>query len=116
MCPSISPDEAFETDWSKCFLSNADTNEVLVLPEKKNPKTGSGYTTMAKNPEFHSMREMPIALGIRGIDDDDGIESTFVQNKARYHDSCTLKFNNTKLQHAQKGKVSQRDQTLQTLE
>ena len=46
---SISPDEEFETDWSKCFLCQADTNEALVLPEnKKNTKTGSGYTSLAK--------------------------------------------------------------------
>ena len=45
---SISPDEEFETDWSKCFLCQADITEALVLPEKKNTKTGSGYTSLAK--------------------------------------------------------------------
>ena len=112
---SISPDEEFETDWSKCFLCQADTNEALVLPEnKKNSKTGSGYTSLAKNiPEFHTMNEMPIAIDIRRIDDGGGIESTIVQNKARYHDSCRLKFNNTKLQRAQKGKAKQLYHTLQ---
>ena len=59
------------------------------------------------------MNEMPIAIDIRRIDNGGGIESTLVQNKARYHDSCRLKFNNTKLQHAQKGKVKQLYHTLQ---
>ena len=48
------------------------------------------------------MNEMPIAIDIRRIDNGGAIESTLVQNKARYHDSCRLKFNNTKLQRAQK--------------
>ena len=48
------------------------------------------------------MNEMPIAIDIRRIDNGDAIESILVQNKARYHDSCRLKFNNTKLQRAQK--------------
>ena len=48
------------------------------------------------------MNEMPIAIDICRINDGGGIESTLVQNKARYHDSCRLKFNNTKLQRAQK--------------
>ena len=97
----------------KCFLCRA-----LVLPEKKkNTKTGSGYTSLAKkNPEFHVMNEMHIAIDIRRIDDGGGIESTIVQNKARYHDSCRLKFNHTKHQRAQKGKVRQMYYTLQRLE
>ena len=73
---SISPVEVFETDWSKCFLCQADTNEGLVLPEKnKSTQTGSGYTSLAKNiPAFHLLNAMPIALDIRRIDDGDGIE------------------------------------------
>ena len=49
---------------------------------------------------------MPIALNICRLDDGDGMVSTLVSSKARYQDSCRLKFNNTKLKRAQKGKVS----------
>ena len=62
------------------------------------------------------MHEMFIALNICRLDDGDGMVSTLVSSKARYHDYCRLKFNNTKLKRAQKGKVSQRNQNLQTLE
>ena len=67
-------------------------------------------------PEFHIMHEMPIALNICRLDDGDGMVSTLVSSKARYHESCRLKFNNTKLKRAHKGKVGQRIQNLQTLE
>ena len=60
-------------------------------------------------PEYHIMHEMPIALDICGLHDGDGIESTLVSSKARYHDSCRVKFNRTLLKRTQKGKVSKRN-------
>jgi hypothetical protein len=43
---------------------------------------------------------MPIPLGIRRIDEGDGIEAALLKNEAKYHESCRLMFNNTKLQSA----------------
>jgi hypothetical protein len=49
----------------------------------------SGYRTLSKNiPEFAKINEMPIPLDIRRIAEGDGI---------KYHESCRLMFNNTKL-------------------
>ena len=45
---------------------------------------------------------MPIPLDIRRIDEGDGIEAAFIKNEAKYHESCRLMFNNTKLQRVQK--------------
>ena len=45
---------------------------------------------------------MPIPLDIRRIDEGDGIEAALLKNEAKYHESCRLMFNNTKLQRAQK--------------
>ena len=59
---------------------------------------------------------MPITIDTRRIDNGGGIESICVQDKARYHDSCRLKLNNTNLKRAQKGKVRQMYHTLQRLE
>ena len=69
--------------------------------QKRRKNQKQGYKSLAKKfPEFHIINEMPIALDMRRIDDGDGIESTLVRNKARYQDSCRLKFNNTELQRA----------------
>jgi hypothetical protein len=58
----------------------------------------SGYRTLSKNiSEFAKINEMPIPLYIRRIDEGDGIEAAFIKNEAKYHESCRLMFNNTKL-------------------
>jgi hypothetical protein len=57
------------------------------------------YRTLSKNiSEFAKINEMPIPLDIRRIDEGDGIEAAFNKNEAKYHESCRLMFNNTKLQ------------------
>ena len=48
---------------------------------------------------------MPLELG--RLDDGNGIEATFHENNARWHKSCQSKFNNTKLQRAEKRKCTQ---------
>ncbi|CAC5412953.1 unnamed protein product [Mytilus coruscus] len=49
------------------------------------------------------MNEMPIPLDIiYQIDDGDGIESSLAKTEAKYHESCKLLFNNTKLEMARK--------------
>ena len=110
---SVSPAEERKTDWSKCFLCQVDTSESLILPEKKKTQKGSGLTTLANNiPQFHMINEMPIPIDIRRIDEGDGIESTLISHNARYHGSCYLKFNTTKLQRAQKKtRTSQESET-----
>jgi hypothetical protein len=45
---------------------------------------------------------MPIPLDICRIGEGDGIEAAFIKNEAKYHESCRLMFNNTKLQRVQK--------------
>ncbi|CAE1172272.1 unnamed protein product [Acanthosepion pharaonis] len=44
---------------------------------------------------------MPIALDPSRLDEGEGIETTLVRNGAKYHQSCRLLFNNTKLERAQ---------------
>ncbi|CAE1303156.1 unnamed protein product [Acanthosepion pharaonis] len=43
---------------------------------------------------------MPIALDPSRLDEDEGIETTLVRNRAKYHQSCRLLLNNTKLERA----------------
>ena len=47
------------------------------------------------------MHEMPIALNVCRLYVGDGMVSTLVGSKARYNDSCRLKFNNTKLKRTE---------------
>lgn len=100
---SLSAQEKQSTDWSKCFICQEDKFEALKSPPKKTNLAKSGYKTLSKNiHEFAKINEMPIPLDIRRIDEGDGIEAALIENEAKYHESCRLLFNNTKLQRAQK--------------
>jgi hypothetical protein len=55
--------------------------------------------------EFAKINEIPIPLDIRRIDEGDRIEAALINNEEKYHESCRLMFNNTKLQRSQKGHI-----------
>jgi len=93
----------FRTDWSKCCLCQKKKSEELKSPRAQQPQEHDGYTMIATNiPLFHAINEMPIVLDPARLDDGGGIEETLRRNKAQYHQSCRLMFNNTKLERARK--------------
>ena len=51
---------------------------------------------------FHAINEMAIVLDPARDENCGGIEETLRRNKAQYHQSCRLMFNNTKLERARK--------------
>ncbi|KAJ7376704.1 hypothetical protein OS493_033327 [Desmophyllum pertusum] len=53
-------------------------------------------------PLFHSLNALPIKLDPKRLDEGGGINETLRQKKAKYHESCRLLFNNTKLHRAEK--------------
>jgi len=99
-------DSRRKTDWSKCCLCQEDkSNETLISPLStfQRKQDCAGYTNIAQNvPQFHAINDMPILFSPARLDEGDGIEATLIQNKAMYHNSCRLLFNNTKLERAQK--------------
>ncbi len=81
-----SPNE-HKTNLEICCLCQENTSERLV------DLSGVGYITLATNiPQFHDWNAMPIPFDPKRLDDGDGILKTFENNKARYHESCMLKF------------------------
>ena len=52
-------------------------------------------------PFFNEVNALPIPMDIQLLDDGTGIEATLIGNNAKYHNSCRLKFNNTKLLRVQ---------------
>ena len=62
---------------------------------------GRGYSSLAgKLIEFNELVQLPFQL--ERLDEGQGIEMTMVANNAQYHQSCRLKYNNTKLKRAEK--------------
>lgn len=95
----------WKTDWSKCCLCQKEKNEDLKSPPTHYPCTQEhdGYAMIATNiPLFHAINEMPIVLDPVRLDEGGGVEETLRRNKAKYHQSCRLLFNNTKLDRARK--------------
>ena len=52
---------------------------------------------------------MPRTINLSRLDEGEGIEASFQHHKAKWHDTCSLKFNKTKLQRAEKRKASPKD-------
>ena len=95
---------SWKTDWTKCCLCQEVKKEDLKSPQANPARRGDdGYTNLAKNiPLFHSLNVLPIKLDPARLDEGSGIEETLRKNKAQYHESCRLLFNNTKLHRAEK--------------
>ena len=93
-----------QTDWKKCCLCQKDKiNEVLLSPPIHHVPQHDGYTMLATNvPLFHEINEMPMILDPARLDKGGGIEATLRRNQAKYHMSCQLMFNKTKLDRARK--------------
>ena len=94
-------DRTWATDWTKC---QKDTGQDVKSPDSNPRKRAeNGYSTLARNiPKFHALNQLPIPFDPARLDDGDGIDKTLWKNKALYHETCRLMFNNTKLQRAEK--------------
>ena len=87
---------SWDTNWSKCCLCQGDTIESLI-------SSAEGYQMLAKHiPLCNEVNALPILMDIRRLDDGTGIDATVTGNNAKYHNSCRIKFNNTKPLRVQK--------------
>ncbi len=109
----VDPDEpqtsgqCLTTNWDLCVLCQEETVEILKCPAISARSTeGAGYKTLAENLEaFDRISCLPGTLKLSRLDEGMGIEATFRLHKAKWHDSCRLQFNKTKLQRAEKRKM-----------
>ena len=92
----------WKTDWIKCCLCQEDRAEELKSPPTRYAMEQDGYSMIGKNiPMFQSINEMPIKFDPAGLDEGSGVEETLRANKAKYHQSCSGLFSNTRLARAQ---------------
>ena len=90
-------------NWEKCILCQEVKNESLTCPanSKRKRSDTDGYTTLAKLLEgFNDIGHLPKFLANTGYTRSDDIENSFRDKKAKWHDSCRLRFNKTKLSRA----------------
>ena len=95
------------TDWKLCLFCQEVKDESLKCPSKSNrPTDGAGFKTIAENLQaFHKISCLPRSLQLSRLDDGEGIEAAFRHNEAKWHDTCRLKFNSTKLKRIEKRKA-----------
>ena len=76
--------------------------------QSKRADKGSGYTSLADHLiQFNDLGQLPSTLLIGRLDEGHGIEAAMVENKAQYHQTCRLKYNETMLKRAKKRACSE---------
>ena len=111
-CDSQTPGTTVsKTDWQICAICQNVTSEALQCPaDTKRSDVGAGYKTLAANIEkFAKLGCMPKELCLSRLDEGNGIEETFLANKARWHKSCYALYNSTKLKRAEKRHSTQQE-------
>ena len=93
-----------QTYWKLCIICQEDKSESLTSPSKSTRKdSGRGYSSFAANlSRFSELGQLPGTLQLERLGEGCGIEAAMVANNALYHQACKLKYNNTKLQRAEK--------------
>ena len=109
--PSSSGKQCPTTDWNKCVLCQEDTDEMLTcLYNSARGTDRAGYRTIAEHlVAFDKISCLPRTLKLSQLDEGQGIEAAFRVHKAKWHDSCRLQYNKTKLQRAEKRKTHHDD-------
>ena len=100
-----------ETDWTKCVLCQEESLEVLRCPAKSKCITQeSGYKTITELLVGFGRNDcLPPSINLSRLDDGSGIAETLKRYEAKWHDSCRLLYNSTKLKRAEKRKKSQEE-------
>ena len=97
--PSTSSASIWQTDWKKCCLCQQDKRGHLQGPTSQ---SRMAYTNITTNVPLFQAKCFTIMLDPARLDEGGGIDLTLRKNKAKYHQSCCLMFNSSKLQRAQK--------------
>lgn len=108
-----SSSQNWEIDWTKCIICQEESNESLRCPTgSSNTSTaGAGYKSFAENLQnFNKIGALPKSLKVfRLLKEGQDIEISLRNNEAKWHDSCRLKYNKTKLNRALKRKAPEEE-------
>eukprot|EP00112_Aurelia_sp_Birch-Aquarium-sp1_P023326 Seg6900.2 transcript_id=Seg6900.2/GoldUCD/mRNA.D3Y31 product="hypothetical protein" protein_id=Seg6900.2/GoldUCD/D3Y31 len=95
-------------DWERCIICQDNTSEVVQCPaDSSRSDAGVGYVRFEENfMRFKELGALPVKIEAERLDNGSGISNTLLANKAKWHKSCNLKFNSTKLERAEKKRRS----------
>ena len=83
------------TNWELCGLCQVQKKEDLQCPARSSkPPVGSGYVSLARDLlEFQGFGQIPAELDLNRLNDGNGIEDTLMTNRAQWHKSCRVRYN-----------------------
>ena len=95
-----------------CALCQTETDKTLQCPAKSSKlPVGSDYMSLAKNlNQFKDFGIVPIDLDVEKLDKEIGIQETLMIHSAKWHKTCSLKFNKQALQRLSRKQTKQRSQ------
>ncbi|KAL5005325.1 hypothetical protein ScPMuIL_018781 [Solemya velum] len=100
--------ETISTDYEKCVICQIDTSESLQWPsqsKRKDVTPEQVFSAFTENVlRFYELQQLPVQIDLKRLDDGDGISITLLNHTAKWHKSCHVKFNATKLKQAEKRK------------
>ena len=93
-----------ETDWSVCFICQEISQESMTCPSRNTRQDSvSSYSILAGHLQrFNDLGCLPKEFNFSRLDEGSGVEATLLANNARYHKTCMLRYNKTKLDRAEK--------------
>ena len=90
--------------WIGLYVSyvKKDTAKKLTCPADFSERfRGAGYETLSRNlAKFDELGLLPKSLNLTRLDEGVGLEETLISRRARFHKSCSLKYNETELRRA----------------
>ncbi len=97
--PAVQP-----TDWTLCALCQQPSSESPIDASKsKNKSQSTGYETLADNlRSLYELNSLPLSITISRLDDGTGIEGTLKLHNAKWHETCYVMCNKTKVDRARK--------------
>ena len=97
--PAVQP-----TDWTFCALCQQPSSESLIDPSKsKNKSQSTGYEMLADNLQsLDELNPLPLTIKISRLDDGTGIEEMLKLHNAKWHKTCYVMYNKTKVNRARK--------------
>ena len=111
--PTTPDQDDTQYDWNKCIWCQENTSESLTCPaDAKWGTDESGYRTTAETIlAFEKLGCLLRKMNLSQLEGED-IETYFRYHRAKWHNSCRLKFNKSKLQWAGKRKAISQDSTI----
>lgn len=96
-------------NWEMCCLCQIDNGEILKRPflNKNIEQRRKSYENMAKYiQEFYKIGKLPKNVILSNLDEGSGIQETLILRQAKWHKSCSLCLNSSKLVRAQESEAS----------